>query len=434
MKSFISRSSSQFAKKVNPRASNTSVNNIQKRFLNIHEYQAKELFKQFDVPHQRGITVDNLKDVQGTLAALKQQTGTKNFIVKSQVLAGGRGKGHFLENGFQGGVKFTKDEKAAEEVASKMLHNTLVTKQTGEKGIKVNKIFFAECLDFKREFYFAILLDRAAQCPVFVASYEGGMDIEEVAEKKPEAIKTLLIRDLENGPSDAEAIQYAKDLQFKKPEEAAQVMKKLYKMFRKTDAAQLEINPLVELDNTADLSCVDCKLNIDDNAAFRQPEIFAMRDWDAEDPREVEAAKVELNYIGLDGNIGCLVNGAGLAMATMDIIQLNGGKPANFLDVGGGATTKQVKEAFKIILKDESVKCVLVNIFGGIMRCDIIADGIVQAASELGVNVPIVVRLAGTNVDKGLQILEDAAKKGTLKAITAKDLDEAAKKAVAQLK
>ena len=375
-----------------------------------------------------------MDEAPGLLAKLKQQTGTKNIIVKSQILAGGRGKGSFKENGFQGGVKFTKDEKAAQDVAAKMLHNTLVTKQTGAEGFKVNRLFFAECLDFNREFYFAILLDRTAQCPVFVGSYEGGMDIEQVAEEKPEAIKTLLIRDLENGPSDADAIEYAKSLQFKKPEQAAQVMKKLYKMFRKTDASQLEINPLVELDQTADLSCVDCKLNIDDNAAFRQPEIFAMRDWAAEDPREVEAAKVELNYIGLHGNIGCLVNGAGLAMATMDIIQLNGGTPANFLDVGGGATTKQVKEAFKIILRDESVKCVLVNIFGGIMRCDVIADGIVQAASELGVNIPIVVRLAGTNVEKGMQILEEASKKGTLKAITATNLDDAAVKAVSQLK
>lgn len=375
-----------------------------------------------------------MEAIPATLAQLKTETGTKNFIVKSQILAGGRGKGSFIENGFQGGVKFTKNEQVAADVASKMLGNTLVTKQTGEKGIKVDKLFFAECLDFNREFYFAILLDRAAQCPVFVGSYEGGMDIEQVAEEKPEAIKTLLIRDLENGPTLADATEYAKELQFKKPEQAAQIMKKLYTMFRKTDAAQLEINPLVELDNTADLSCVDCKLNIDDNAAFRQANIFAMRDWAAEDPREVEAAKCELNYIGLDGNIGCLVNGAGLAMATMDIIQLHGGAPANFLDVGGGATTNQVKQAFTIILKDESVKCVLVNIFGGIMRCDVIAEGIVQAARELGVRIPIVVRLAGTNVDKGLQILEEAAKTGTLKVIAAKDLDDAAIKSVAQLK
>jgi len=365
---------------------------------------------------------------------LKSETGTKNFIVKSQILAGGRGKGSFIENGFQGGVKFSKDEKTAEEVAAKMLHNTLVTKQTGHKGIRVDKLFFAECLDFNREFYFAILLDRTAQCPVFVGSYEGGMDIEQVAEEKPEAIKTLLIKDLVNGPSEAETIEYAKSLNFKNPQQAAQVMKKLYAMFRGTDAAQLEINPLVELDGSADVSCVDCKLNVDDNAVFRQKEIFAMRDWAAEDPREVEAAKCELNYIGLDGNIGCLVNGAGLAMATMDIIQLNGGKPANFLDVGGGATTKQVKQAFTIILKDESVKCVLVNIFGGIMRCDVIAEGIVQAASELELKVPIVVRLEGTNVDKGLQILDEAAKNGTLKVITAKNLDDAAAKAVSQLK
>ncbi|KAL9648659.1 hypothetical protein ABK040_016289 [Willaertia magna] len=409
-------------------------NTVQKRFLNIHEYQAKELFKQFDVPHQRGFVINKLDEVPSTLEQLKKELNTKFFIVKSQILAGGRGKGSFIENGFQGGVKFTKDEKTAIEVSGKMLGNTLVTKQTGQKGIKVEKLFLAECLDFDREFYFAILLDRTTQCPVFVGSYEGGMDIEQVAEEKPEAIRTLLIKDFNNGPTDEEVTNYANELKFKDPKQAGQVMKRLYKMFVKTDAVQLEINPMVELQNTNDVSCVDCKLGIDDNAAFRQKEIFAMRDWSAEDPREVEAAKYELNYIGLDGNIGCLVNGAGLAMATMDIVQLNGGSPANFLDVGGGATTQQVKQAFTIILKDESVKCILVNIFGGIMRCDVIAEGIVQAASELGLKVPVVVRLAGTNVEKGLKILEDASSKGVLKAITATDLDDAAKKAVAQLK
>jgi len=401
----------------------------QRRNLNIHEYQAKMLLGQFNVPHQRGIVVQSLDEVRSAAEKVQKQYHSNYLIVKSQILAGGRGKGVF-DNGYKGGVKFTKSIEEAEQAVQNMLGHRLITKQTPKEGIKVQKIYIAECLDFQRELYLALLLDRQYDGPVFIASTEGGMDIEAVAEKTPEKIHKVPI-DIIKGPTQEQLADLAQKLGFtgETAKRAIKLFFNLYDLFVSTDAIQVEINPLVQT-NSGDVVCVDAKINFDDNAEFRRKEIFEMRDYSEEDPREVEASKYGLNYVGLEGDIGCMVNGAGLAMATMDIIHYHGGKPANFLDVGGGATAEQVKRAFTILISDKNVKAILVNIFGGIMRCDTIAKGIIEAAKEVGLKVPLVVRLEGTNVEQGVKLLQDSG----LMVITAKDLDDAATKAVSSIK
>jgi succinyl-CoA synthetase beta subunit len=401
------------------------VGQTQKRFLNIHEFQSKILLDKFQVNTQKWRLATTPDE------ALKgaKELGAKELVVKAQIHAGGRGKGVFT-NGFKGGVHLCTTPAQAQDLASKMLGQKLVTKQTAADGVLVSKLMIAESLTFssKQEKYFAILLDRASGGPVMVASPQGGMDIEAVAESNPELIFKEVI-DIESGIKPEQTKRLAQKLGFKNIKEAQEQMERLYKLFLSCDATQVEINPFVELDS-GKVYCVDAKINFDDNAAFRQKEIFAFRDTTEEDPREVAASKFELNYIGMDGNIGCMVNGAGLAMATMDIIKLYKGNPANFLDVGGGANTKQITEAFKIISGDSQVKAILVNIFGGIMKCDIIANGIIAALKEVKITQPLVVRLAGTNVELGQRLLKESG----FNIITAVDLDDAAQKAVATLK
>lgn len=364
-------------------------------------------------------------------AAAKQlkDTGAAELVIKSQIHAGGRGKGHFPATGFKGGVHLSTDPVAVGKFAKEMLGHALVTKQTPPEGQMVKKVLVHEGINFSAEKYFAIIMDRAFRGPVIVVSPQGGMDIEEVAEKDPNALKMIPI-DIVEGITDAQVAQAADFLGFTGDikVDAMQQMKNMYQLFLGLDATQVEINPFVVATNNK-IYCVDAKINFDDNAAFRQKDVFALRDTSMEDPREVAASEFNLNYVGLDGNIGCMVNGAGLAMATMDIIKLNGGWPANFLDVGGGATAKQVEEAFKILTADPKVKGLLVNIFGGIMKCDVIAEGIITAARNIKLNVPLVVRLEGTNVDKGIQMLKDSG----LPIISATNLDDAAKKAVAAI-
>lgn len=400
------------------------------RHLNLHEYQSKDLMANYGVRVQKGVMAENGDEADAAAKKLVEE-GAVDLVVKAQIHAGGRGKGHF-DSGFEGGVHvcFGKDKvEKIGEVSRKMFGNHLITKQTGPEGQLCSKVLVHEGIypyEGIKEMYFAILMDRAHNGPVIVASTQGGMDIEEVAESNPEAIFTQPI-DIVKGIQESDTLTVAIALGFQGDalKDAQEQMKNLYELFSGTDATQVEINPLVET-TTGLVYCVDAKINFDDNAEFRQKEAYALRDTSMEDPREVAAAEFGLNYIGLDGNIGCLVNGAGLAMATMDIIQLHGGSPANFLDVGGGATAKQVEEAFKILTADPNVKGLLVNIFGGIMKCDVIAEGIVTAAKNVGLNVPLVVRLEGTNVDIGVKILSDSG----LPIITATDLDDAAKKAV----
>ena len=393
--------------------------------MNIHEYQAKQLFERFGVATPKGISASTAQEAAQTA----RNMGLSQYVVKAQVHAGGRGKGTF-KNGFKGGVHVVKSVEEVEEVAGKMLNQVLVTKQTGEAGKLVSKIMVAEAVDLKKECYFAILQDRARECPVIVASTEGGMDIEEVAATRPEAI----IREHINpalGILPFQALKIAVALGLTGPllRQATKLITNVYKLFTALDCSLVEINPLVV--TTDDRVCaLDAKFNFDDNALYRHPEIMEMRDETEEDPREVEAGKYDLNYIGLDGNIGCMVNGAGLAMATMDIIKYYGGEPANFLDVGGSATEEMVTNAFRILTSDKNVKALLVNIFGGIMRCDVIAQGIVAAAKNIDMKIPLVVRLEGTNVEIGKIILADSG----ISIIPADNLDEAAQKAVAAVK
>jgi succinyl-CoA synthetase beta subunit len=376
----------------------------------------------FGVAVQRNRVISAASEADAAVAALGP---VKEYVVKAQVHAGGRGKGFFKENGFKGGVHVVKEGSEAASIAQQMLGHTLVTKQTGEAGVPVNKVMIAQALDIAKEYYFAILLDRAYGGPVIVASSEGGVDIEEVAESNPDAIIKEPI-DIMTGPSPGQLLALAEKLGFgAKSQEAADQMAALYKLFEASDCTQVEINPFVETPE-GDIVSFDAKLAFDDNASFRQEEIFAMRDTTEEDPREVEASKHDLNFIGLDGSIGCLVNGAGLAMATLDIITMHGGSPANFLDVGGGATEGQVKAALTILKNDPNVKSVLVNIFGGIMKCDTIANGVVAAAKSVNIDIPIVIRLAGTNAEIGERILNESG----LNFITAHNLDDAAAKAV----
>ena len=393
--------------------------------MNIHEYQAKELLQKFDVATTRGrvaATLDDAEQIAGEL-------GDVDIVVKAQIHAGGRGKGTF-KNGFKGGVHVRKTPAEVREVAAKMLGQILVTHQTGPAGRTVNKVLVAESADIAREIYFAILLDRATAAPLVVASTEGGVEIEAVAAKSPEKIIREAIDPLA-GLQPFQARKIAKQLGFESSQlkNASKLFEGLYRTFIAFDCSMVEVNPLV-VTTKGEVLALDAKFNFDDNALYRHPEIAALRDVAQEDPREVEASKHGLNYIGLDGNIACLVNGAGLAMATMDIIKFYGGEPANFLDVGGGANEQQVTEAFKVLLADKKVKAILVNIFGGIMKCDVIAQGIINAAKTIKLSVPVVVRLEGTNVERAKQLLKESG----LALITAGDLADAAQKAVAAAK
>ncbi|EGD81559.1 Suclg2 protein [Salpingoeca rosetta] len=393
----------------------------QVRQLNLHEYQSKGLMQKHGVTVQRfrfAETPEQAEEGARDLAA-------REYVLKAQVHAGGRGKGTF-SSGLQGGVKLTTDPKQVKEYASQMLGYKLVTKQTPPDGVLVSKLMVAEALDIARETYFAILMDRDSNGPVMVASPEGGVDIEEVAAKTPELIFKEPI-DIVKGVTEEQLDRLAINLRFEGQQfhDAKEQMRKLYELFLAVDATQVEINPFAETPD-GQVVCFDAKINFDDNAAFRQQEIFAMRDTTEEDPRDVEADKHGLNYIGMDGNIACLVNGAGLAMATMDIIKLHGGEPANFLDCGGGVTEDMVTSAFKLLTGDKQVEAILVNIFGGIVNCATIANGIVSACKNVELQVPLVVRLEGTNVEKARQVLKESG----LPIITATDLDDAAKRAV----
>ena len=396
--------------------------------MNIHEYQAKELLAKFGVPVPAGYAA---MSVDEAVAAAGKLPGPL-YVVKAQIHAGGRGKGKFKELGpdAKGGVRLARSADEVRAAASEMLGNTLVTIQTGPAGKQVNRLYVTDGVDIAKEFYLALLVDRKTGRIAFVASTEGGMDIETVAHATPEKIHSFDV-DPATGfmPHHGRAVAKALGLSGDLAKQAQKVAAQLYSAFLGTDAAQIEINPLAVTDK-GELLVLDAKVGFDNNAEFRHPDLAELRDLSEEDPMEVEASKFDLAYIKLDGNIGCMVNGAGLAMATMDIIKLNGAFPANFCDVGGGASKEKVTNAFKIILSDPAVQGILVNIFGGIMRCDIIAEGIVAAAREIDIKVPLVVRLEGTNVEQGKRILADSG----LAIVPANDLGDAARKIVAEVK
>ncbi|WP_277982077.1 ADP-forming succinate--CoA ligase subunit beta [Sphingomonas phyllosphaerae] len=396
--------------------------------MNIHEYQAKELLAKFGVPVPAGFAA---MSVEEAVAASKKLPGPL-YVVKAQIHAGGRGKGKFKELSpeAKGGVRLAKTEDEVRHAATEMLGNTLVTIQTGDAGKQVNRLYVTDGVDIAKEFYLALLVNRATGRISFVASTEGGMDIETVAHDTPEKIHSIDV-DPATGfqPHHGRAVAGALELSGDLAKQAANVAAKLYDAFLGTDAEQIEINPLAVTDD-GKLMVLDAKVGFDGNAMFRHKDLAELRDETEEDAAELEASKYDLAYIKLDGDIGCMVNGAGLAMATMDIIKLNGMFPANFLDVGGGASKEKVTAAFKIILADPAVKGILVNIFGGIMKCDIIAEGIVAAAKEVNLSVPLVVRLEGTNVDKGKEILSTSG----LAIVPANDLGDAAQKIVAEVK
>ncbi|MDA0305491.1 MAG: ADP-forming succinate--CoA ligase subunit beta [Proteobacteria bacterium] len=395
--------------------------------MNIHEYQAKQLLREYGVAVPKGgvaLTVDEAVEQAEAL-------GGPVYVVKSQIHAGGRGAGKFQDNpDGKGGVRVVKSLDEVKDSAAQMLGHVLITKQTGPAGKEVNRIYIEDGCDIARELYLGMLLDRETSKLVMMASTEGGMEIEEVAEATPEKILKVQI-DPATGMTadDAKGLAEGLGLEGKQIDSGIEFMLAVYKAFIELDASIVEINPLV-VTGSGDVMALDAKMNFDDSALFRHPDVEALRDEDEEDPAELEASKHELNYIKLDGSIGCMVNGAGLAMATMDIIKLKGGDPANFLDVGGGATKERVTTAFKLILSDDNVKGILVNIFGGIMRCDIIAEGVVAAAKEVSLSVPLVVRLEGTNVEKGKQIMADSG----LPIISADDLGDAAEKIVKAVK
>ncbi len=388
--------------------------------MNIHEYQAKELMEKYGVPTTPGKVAFSVTEAEKIARGLGNQ-----LVIKAQVHAGGRGKGTF-KGGLKGGVHLCKTANQVRDFAEQMIGDVLVTHQTGEEGRLVKKVLVTESVEIEKEFYFAIVMDRELNGPCVVASSQGGVDIEEVAANQPEAIFHLAV-DPALGLRPYEARKLSKQLGFTSIEmrESCRLMHAAYELFIKSDCAMVEINPMV-LTKGGKVLALDAKISFDDNALFRHPDIMEMRDEQEEDPREVEASKSGLNYIGLDGNIGCLVNGAGLAMATMDIIKHSGGEPANFLDVGGGATAEQVTKAFNILMNDPKVEAILVNIFGGIMKCDIIASGIIQAVKATGLTVPLVVRLEGTNVEAGRKLLEESG----VNVISASDLADGAKKAV----
>ncbi len=386
--------------------------------MKIHEYQAKELLEKQGIPIQGGVVVEKESDIEAAIDEVASRFKCSQFVVKAQIHAGGRGKG--------GGVKFSPDKASAIANAKSILGMNLTTHQTGPEGQLVRKIFITQAIDIAKEFYVAITLDRAKSKNVIMASTEGGVEIEEVAEKNPEKIIKVWV-DPNLGFQANQARYLAFKLGFEGPalKQAIKLFSNLYKSYIETDSSIAEINPLV-LTEQGDVVALDAKFNFDSNALGRQKEVLDMRDLNEEDPTEVEAGKFNLNYIKLDGNVGCMVNGAGLAMATMDIIKLKGGEPANFLDVGGGASVETVKNGFQIILSDKNVKAVLVNIFGGIVRCDRVANGIIQAVSELDLNVPVVVRLAGTNAEKAKELLANS----DVDIIPAISLEEAATKVV----
>ena len=388
--------------------------------MNIHEYQAKELFEKFGVATPRGKVADNAAEARAAAVEIGS-----NIVVKAQVHAGGRGKGTF-KNGFKGGVHLVQTPDEAAEIATQMIGQVLVTHQTGEEGKLVSKVMIADAVDIEKEYYLAILMDRESRSPVIVASTEGGVNIEEVAEHTPEKIFHQVIHPL-LGLQPYEIRNICAKLGFSGDiaKQFGKLLQGLFKLFMDCDCSMVEVNPLVTTPDGRVLA-LDAKFDFDDNALYRHPDIAALHDPTEEDPREVEAAKYQLNYIGLDGNIACLVNGAGLAMATMDIIKHCGGEPANFLDVGGGATQEQVRNAFKIILGDPKVKAILVNIFGGIMDCYVIAKGIVAACQEVDLNIPLVVRLEGNNVAACKETLANS----TVDLISADTLADAAAKAV----
>ncbi len=396
--------------------------------MNIHEYQAKELLAKYGI----GIPAGHAAlTVEEAVEGAKKLPGPL-YVVKAQIHAGGRGKGKFKELGpdAKGGVRLAKSIADVEADAKDMLGNTLVTIQTGDEGKQVNRLYVTDGVDIEQEYYLAMLVDRASGEVAMVASTEGGMDIEDVAHNTPELITTITIDPAQGFlPHHGRAVAFALKLSGDLNKQCQKLAKQLYTAFMDLDCEMLEINPLVETKD-AQLLVLDTKMSFDGNALYRHKDVEAMRDETEEDPAEVEASEYDLAYIKLDGNIGCMVNGAGLAMATMDIIKLNGAFPANFLDVGGGATTEKVTAAFKIILKDPAVEGILVNIFGGIMKCDIIADGIVQAAKDVNLSVPLVVRLEGTNVEAGKEILANSG----LPIVAADDLGDAAKKIVAEVK
>jgi succinyl-CoA synthetase beta subunit len=386
--------------------------------MNIHEHQAKGILKKFGASVPEGVYALTVEDLLEKVKKLN----TSKYVLKAQIHAGGRGKA--------GGVKILDNIEDLESEARKLLGKTLVTHQTGPEGREIKRLYVEESSNIDKEFYLSCLVDRASSKIAFISSDQGGMDIEEVAAKTPEKIITTKVElEEEISNKDCENILKIFNLNDEAKSEAIKLLKSIYKMFISTDANMVEINPLI-LTKENKIMCLDAKVNFDDNALFRHPEITELRDLNEEDPAEIEASKHDLAYIKLDGSIGCMVNGAGLAMATMDIIKLYGSEPANFLDVGGGASKEKVSAAFKIILSDKNVKGILINIFGGIMRCDVLAQGVVDAAKEMKINVPLVVRLAGTNFKEGKEILDNSG----LKLISAENLDDAAKKIVEAIK
>ena len=387
--------------------------------MNIHEHQAKDILREFGAPVSKGVVIYSIDEIEEKITNLSG----KEFVLKAQIHAGGRGKA--------GGVKLIKSLNELKLEAKKMMGKILITHQTGPEGKEVKRLYIEEASNIKKEFYLSCLIDRETSKIAFISSTEGGMDIEKVAAENPEKIITTKIDLKKSGPSSKEindiiSIFKLDDLQTR---QASNLIKSLYKIVEEKDASLIEINPLV-IKDTNDLICLDAKMNFDDNAIFRQLKILELRDFNEEDPAEIEASKYDLAYIKLNGSIGCMVNGAGLAMATMDIIKLYGEEPANFLDVGGGASKEKVSAAFKLILSDKNVKGILINIFGGIMRCDVLAQGVVDAAKEINLSVPLVVRLAGTNFIEGKEILD----KSNLKILSASDLNDAAKKIVEAIK
>ena len=386
--------------------------------MNIHEHQAKQILKEYGAPVSNGVVVFSLNEVESKIKELK----SKQFVVKAQIHAGGRGKA--------GGVKLVKDINELLKTTKEMFGKTLVTPQTGSEGKEVKRIYIEEASDILKEFYLSCLIDRESSKIAFISSTEGGMDIEKVAEENPDKIITTKV-ELGDEIKKTDVEKIISTFSFDKEQKiiAEKLIQSLYKILKEKDANLIEINPLIITKNNK-IVCLDAKMNFDDNAIFRRPEILKLRDLNEEDPAEIEASKHDLAYIKLNGSIGCMVNGAGLAMATMDIIKLYGEEPANFLDVGGGATKEKVSAAFKLILSDKNVKGILINIFGGIMRCDVLAQGLVEAASETNLNIPLVVRLAGTNFVEGKKILD----KSDLKILSATDLNDAANKIVKAIK
>jgi len=387
--------------------------------MNIHEHQAKEILKEFGAPVSKGIVIFNLDEIKNKISQLT----SNDYVLKAQIHAGGRGKA--------GGVKLIKNLPDLMSESKKMMGKILVTHQTGPEGKKVKRLYIEEASTILKEFYLSCLVDRETSKIAFISSIEGGMDIEKVALETPEKIITNKIDLKEGGPNNEEIEKIISIFEFNEKQKltAAKIIKSLYEIIIKKDANLIEINPLI-ITKSKEIICLDAKMNFDDNAIFRRPEIYKLRDLNEEDPAETEASKHDLAYIKLNGSIGCMVNGAGLAMATMDIIKLYGQEPANFLDVGGGASKEKVAAAFKLILSDKNVKGILINIFGGIMRCDVLAQGVVDAAKEINLSAPLVVRLAGTNFKEGKEILD----KSNLKILSALDLNDAAKKIVEAIK